>query len=266
MKIFVKTLKGARFEIQVNPEDSVADVKKSIETVLGVTAAEQLLIHKGTVLKDEATVEANNVSEKNIIGVMKRKQPASTGTSTALDLNYELPVKIEDHFITEGQTHEEPETRPSVADLERALDFERYTEEFEYIRAMALSEPSFAKDYVDMIEEECPSLFQFIRENKADFLRLLREGRTGGNEMEQPHEHQAVHTNELNSGGDGVNLVGESKETEAEVATHEDYELIERLEALGFERGDAEVAYFACNKNVQEAANHLLGDKHEPQE
>ena len=54
--------------------DQVADVKKNIETVLGVTAypaAEQRLIHKGKVLKDETTVEANNVSEKSTIGVMK---------------------------------------------------------------------------------------------------------------------------------------------------------------------------------------------------
>ena len=49
----------------------VADVKKNIETVLGVIAAEQVLIHKGKVLKDETTVEANNVSEKSTIGVMK---------------------------------------------------------------------------------------------------------------------------------------------------------------------------------------------------
>ncbi|CAN6872873.1 unnamed protein product [Brassica oleracea] len=82
MKIFVKTLKGDRFEIQVNPEDSVTDVKKNIETVLGVPSAEQGLIHKGKVLKDETTLEANNVSEKSIIAVMKRK-PASTGTSTS---------------------------------------------------------------------------------------------------------------------------------------------------------------------------------------
>ena len=46
-------------------------MKKNIETVLGVIAAEQVLIHKGKVLKDETTVEANNVSEKSTIGVMK---------------------------------------------------------------------------------------------------------------------------------------------------------------------------------------------------
>ncbi|CAN6864724.1 unnamed protein product [Brassica oleracea] len=318
MKIFVKTLKGARFEIQVKPDDSVADVKKNIEKVLGVTAAEQMLIHKGKVLKDETTLEANNVSEKSIIGVIKRK-PASTGTSSlkpqvirecvvlrliSFFLLKELPVQFEDHFITEvntlnfieargvcvnlknednqdekGETHQE---RPSVADLERALDFARYNPEYEYLRALAQSDPSIVKDFLETLEEDSPTFFQWIRENKAGFLRLQLEGGTCGNEMQQqPHEHQEVQTNEPNNGGDGytkftilmlvvklteLSFVGESKETDVEVATPEDYELIARLEALGFERGDAEVAYFACNKNVQEAANHLLGHKHESQE
>ncbi|XP_018444314.1 ubiquitin receptor RAD23d isoform X2 [Raphanus sativus] len=281
MKIFVRTLKGARFEIQVEPEDSVADVKKKIETVLGVTAAEQLLIHKGKVLKDETTVEANNVSEKSIIGVMKILQMAGSRALSREEivnapyfefndidkaLGYisfeELPVQIEDHFKTEDQTHEERETRPSVADLERALDFSRYTEQYEDLRDMAQSNPSIGKDYVERLEQYNPELFRFIRDNKADFLCLLLERGAGGNEVEQPPEElQADKTNKPNNGeGDGGNLVGESKETEVEVATPEDYELIERLEAMGFERGDAEVAYFSCNKNVQEAANHLLGD------
>lgn len=54
--------------------DQVGDVKKNIETVMGVTAypaAEQVLIHKGKVLKDETTLAANNVSEKSVIGVIK---------------------------------------------------------------------------------------------------------------------------------------------------------------------------------------------------
>ncbi|CAN6872871.1 unnamed protein product [Brassica oleracea] len=282
MKIFVKTLKGDRFEIQVKPDDSVADVKKNIETLMGVTAAEQMLIHKGKMLKDETTLEASNVSEKSIIGVIKRK-PASTGTSSlkpqhavslclayndtdkALEYFYfELPVQFEDPFITEGETHQEPE-RPSVADLERALDFARYNPEYEYLRALAQSDPSIVKDFLETLEEDSPTFFQWIRDNKAGFLRLQLEGGTCGNEMQQqPHEHQEVQTNEPNNGGDGGNLVGESKETDVEVATPEDYELIARLEALGFERGDAEVAYFASNKNVQEAANQLLSDKHEP--
>lgn len=49
-------------------------MKNIIETMLGGTypAEEQMLIHKGKVLKDETTtMEANNVSEKSVIAVMK---------------------------------------------------------------------------------------------------------------------------------------------------------------------------------------------------
>ncbi|CAN7034909.1 unnamed protein product [Brassica oleracea var. botrytis] len=352
MKIFVKTLKGDRFEIQVNLEDSVADVKKNIETVMGVTAEEQMLIHKGKVLKDETTLEANNVSEKSIIGVIKRK-PASTATSTSTEtpterasagasyvaservsessiqkilgmvgggwdrymvtsalylayddvdkaleyLYFELPGQSEDPYIAEGtQDQTQEHEAPTEADELRFFDFLNGTPEQEYLRALARSDPSIIKDFVEMLEEQDPPLFVLIQDNKALFLRLLLEVEGGacGNEMDQAHEHQAVQTNEPNNGGDGDNqvggeseetkveelqadqtnkpnngvdggnqVVGESEETKVEVANPEDNELIEQLEALGFERGDAEVAYFASNKNVQEAANHLLGHKHE---
>ncbi|CAF2345467.1 unnamed protein product [Brassica napus] len=338
MKIFVKTLKGARFEIQVKPEDLVGDVKKNIETVMGVTAypaAEQVLIHKGKVLKDETTLAANNVSEKSVIGVIKvhAAHPYSTAAETpvtptepawdaASNGNYEsisesniqqilemvrgawsreavayalclayddlnkaleyiyfgIPVKSEDHYTTEGTQEQTQE--PAEADLEWSLDSLRHTPEFEHLRPLVQSDPSLLMDFLLMLKEQNPPFFQLIQDNKADFLRLLLEqpqepnnGGDGGNQVgdseetqvvQPPKELQADQTNEPNNGGgDGGNQVGESKETKVEVATPEDYELIERLEALGFERGDAAVAYFACNKNVQVAANHLLGYKHE---
>ncbi|CAH8387722.1 unnamed protein product [Eruca vesicaria subsp. sativa] len=346
MKIFVKTLKGDRFQIQVNPEDSVADVKKNIETVVGVTAsypaAEQMLIHKGKVLKDETTVEANNVSEKSTICVMKRK-PASTGTSpptepasagesssyvasgrvsesntqkilemvgigwnremvtSALYLAYDdidtaleylylgFPEQSEDPYITSEGTQDqtqEPES-PDEADEERLFNF-FYTPEHEYLRDLVQSDPLYVKDFVEMLEERDPPLFELIQDNKALFLRLLLEveGGTRANDMVQPQEIQADQTNEPNNGGDGGNqvkeseetevkqpqadqtnkpnkggdgdnLVGESKETEVEVATTpEDNEWIEQLEALVFE----------SNRNVQGAENHLLDDNHKPRE
>ncbi|KAL0735775.1 hypothetical protein Bca4012_011985 [Brassica carinata] len=358
MKILVKTLKGARFEIQVEPEDSVADVKKKIETVLGVTAAypaaEQVLIHKGKVLKDETTVGANNVSEKSIIAVMKRK-PASTGTSANLTAqvhahvppsstatvaprlsmpvsvtltepawdaasngNYEsvsesniqqilemvrgawsrdvvayalclayndvdkaleylyfgIPVQSEDPYTWDHNT-QEPVVHEE-ADLERSLDSLRHNPEFEFLRSLVQLDPGFLEYFQEMLEEQNPPLFQLIQDNKADFLRLVMEqpqepnnGGISGNQVGESEEAekqpQADQTNKPNNGGgdDSGNQVGDSEETKVEVPTPEDYELIERLEALGFERGDAAVAYFACNRNVQVAANHLLGYKHE---
>uniref|UniRef100_A0A1J3EUV6 Ubiquitin receptor RAD23 n=1 Tax=Noccaea caerulescens TaxID=107243 RepID=A0A1J3EUV6_NOCCA len=87
MKIFVKTLKGNHFEIEVKPEDSVSDVKKNIETVQGADvypAAKQMLIHQGKVLKDETTIEENKVAENSFIVIMMTKsKTASTGASSA---------------------------------------------------------------------------------------------------------------------------------------------------------------------------------------
>lgn len=87
MKIFVKTLKGTHFEIEVKPDDSVADVKKNIETVQGADvypAAKLMLIYQGKVLKDETTIEENKVAENSFIVIMMTKsKPSSTGASSA---------------------------------------------------------------------------------------------------------------------------------------------------------------------------------------
>ncbi|XP_060191177.1 ubiquitin receptor RAD23c-like isoform X2 [Lycium barbarum] len=82
MKIFVKTLKGTHFEIEVKPEDNVVDVKKNIESVQGqdvYPAAQQMLIHQGKVLKDTTTLEENKVAENSFVVIMLSKaQPADS--------------------------------------------------------------------------------------------------------------------------------------------------------------------------------------------
>lgn len=90
MKIFVKTLKGTHFEIEVKPEETVADVKKSIETAQGsdvYPAAQQMLIHQGKVLKDGTTLEENKVAENSFVVIMLSKTKSASGegstTSTA---------------------------------------------------------------------------------------------------------------------------------------------------------------------------------------
>ncbi|XWS34029.1 hypothetical protein CRYUN_Cryun21dG0004500 [Craigia yunnanensis] len=85
MKIFVKTLKGSHFDIEVKPEDAVADIKKKIETVQGADvypAAQQMLIHKGKVLKDDTTLAENSVTENSFIVIMLTKNKSSSGESS----------------------------------------------------------------------------------------------------------------------------------------------------------------------------------------
>ncbi|PON93479.1 UV excision repair protein Rad [Trema orientale] len=87
MKVFVKTLKGTNFPIEVKPQDTVVDVKKNIETVQGADvypASQQMLIHQGKVLKDTTTLEENAVAENSFIVVMLTKTKVSpSGASSA---------------------------------------------------------------------------------------------------------------------------------------------------------------------------------------
>ncbi|XP_022945311.1 ubiquitin receptor RAD23d-like isoform X1 [Cucurbita moschata] len=86
MKIFVKTLKGSHFEIEVQPQDMVADVKKNIETVQGADvypAAQQMLIHQGKVLKDGTTLDENKVAENSFIVIMLTKNKSSSGGTSS---------------------------------------------------------------------------------------------------------------------------------------------------------------------------------------
>ncbi|CAJ2668852.1 unnamed protein product [Trifolium pratense] len=86
MKINVKTLKGTHFEIQVNPKDTVGDVKKNIEVVQGAAiypAPQQMLIHQGKVLKDETTLEENQVAENSFVVIMLSKNKVSSSGASA---------------------------------------------------------------------------------------------------------------------------------------------------------------------------------------
>uniref|UniRef100_A0A453KSS2 Ubiquitin-like domain-containing protein n=1 Tax=Aegilops tauschii subsp. strangulata TaxID=200361 RepID=A0A453KSS2_AEGTS len=84
MKVSVKTLKGSKFEIEVNPADKVSDVKKLIESSQGQNvypADQQMLIYQGTVLKDETTLEENKVVENNFLVIMLRQNKGSSSAA-----------------------------------------------------------------------------------------------------------------------------------------------------------------------------------------
>ncbi|XP_072992179.1 ubiquitin receptor RAD23d isoform X2 [Typha latifolia] len=98
MKIFVKTLKGTHFDIDANPEDAVADVKKSIESMQGQSvypAEQQMLIHQGKILKDDTTLQDNNISENSFLVIMLMKTKGSgsgASTASAIPSNQVSPV------------------------------------------------------------------------------------------------------------------------------------------------------------------------------
>ncbi|XP_041005274.1 ubiquitin receptor RAD23c-like isoform X1 [Juglans microcarpa x Juglans regia] len=98
MKIFVKTLKGTHFEVEVKPEDTVTDVKKNIEALQGsdvYPATQQMLIHQGKVLKDATTLEENKVADNSFVVIMLTKNKVSSSgasSTTAAPTSQAQPV------------------------------------------------------------------------------------------------------------------------------------------------------------------------------
>ncbi|KAI4385929.1 hypothetical protein MLD38_003914 [Melastoma candidum] len=88
MKIVVKTLKGTTFDVDVNPVDMVSAVKQTIESSQGAglyPASQQMLIYQGKVLKDNTTLEENNVADNSFVVIMltKSKSSSSEGSSAS---------------------------------------------------------------------------------------------------------------------------------------------------------------------------------------
>ncbi|XP_041005275.1 ubiquitin receptor RAD23c-like isoform X2 [Juglans microcarpa x Juglans regia] len=76
MKIFVKTLKGTHFEVEVKPEDT-------------------MLIHQGKVLKDATTLEENKVADNSFVVIMLTKNKVSSSgasSTTAAPTSQAQPV------------------------------------------------------------------------------------------------------------------------------------------------------------------------------
>ncbi|KAF7124876.1 hypothetical protein RHSIM_Rhsim12G0083000 [Rhododendron simsii] len=112
MKINVKTLKGTHFEIEVKPEDTVADVKKTIESSQGANvypASQLMLIHQGKVLKDDTTLDENKVAENSFVVIMLAKVKCCSLRSDSLYFGELKACDYENEEI--AKRHEEMEIR-----------------------------------------------------------------------------------------------------------------------------------------------------------
>jgi len=84
MQLTVKTLKGGKFTIEVEPSNTVAEAKAVIETTKSeLPAANMKLIHSGKVLKDDATIESCNIKPSDFLVVMIAKAKKTAAAAAA---------------------------------------------------------------------------------------------------------------------------------------------------------------------------------------
>ncbi|KAJ2655975.1 UV excision repair protein rad23 [Coemansia sp. RSA 1200] len=134
------------------------------------------------------------------------------------------------------------------------LEVLRQSPQFRQLQMLVRENPQMLSQVLAELAAQQPQLAVLIRNNQAEFLRMLMEGVYSDDEMADMMQEAQLAEGEGDDGEDGVQYIR---------VTQEEKEAIERLEALGFPHGVVVQAYFACDKNEELAANYLFEHGHE---
>ncbi|KAJ5169176.1 UV excision repair protein rhp23 [Penicillium canariense] len=84
MKLTFKDLKQEKFVIEVEPSETVRQVKEKIAQEKGEYGADRIkVIYSGKILQDDKTVESYNIQEKDFLVCLSAKQPKAASSSAA---------------------------------------------------------------------------------------------------------------------------------------------------------------------------------------
>lgn len=232
MKVSLKQLKGDTFDIEVDPESSVGDLKAKVaELKPDMPVEQQKLIYAGKVLVDATLMKDCGIKEGQFIVVMVSKVKPPAGSASAAPAPAEV-APAPAPAAAPAAASAPADAAPAAAGGETRAVFEqlRNHPQFAQMAAMVQQNPQALAQLLPAIAQTNPGLVQAIMQNQEEFMQMLQEAGGGG-------------------GGDGRTVIHLSEEEQA---------AIKRLTDLGFDRGAAAEAYLACDKNEEIAANFLF--------
>ncbi|KAJ3571773.1 hypothetical protein NP233_g3528 [Leucocoprinus birnbaumii] len=101
MQITVKTTQNKIHKIDVDPNETVGQLKAKIEAAHGYSAATQKVIYSGKILPDDKTIESCGVKEKDFFVLMPKPTPAPKPQAPSTSASTEpAPVTVPDTSTT----------------------------------------------------------------------------------------------------------------------------------------------------------------------